>query len=118
MANKGFIRIFLNGRHPVSVFLRLYENWQAEWKTDPSLYDPSAPPRTTYIQPTYELELEEPITQNTLIVHLYRTTGSMQETEELFHQHMIANGIYNYVIDYSKSDHWDAPDPVTHARIR
>lgn len=112
-----FCRIFIRGSQPVAAFQRLYASWKAEWKEDLFACDLSGPPRAVCIQPPYNLVLEEYDTPTSVVVCLYRTTGTMQDTLELFKEHLIAHGILNFDLD--PRDCIPAkPDPVTHARIR
>ena len=114
---QDFCRIFIWGSQPVAAFLRLYESWKAEWEEDLFARDFTRPPRAVCVQPPYTLELEGHATPASVVVWLYRTTGTMQDTLELFKEHLIAHGILNYDLDLRNCIP-AKPDPVTHARFR
>lgn len=112
-----FCRIFIWGSQPVAAFLRLYESWKAEWEEDPFVRDLSGPPRAICIQPPYNLALEEHATPTSVVAWIQRTTGTMQDTLELFKAHLIAHGILNYDLDLRNCIP-AKPDPVVHARFK
>ena len=112
-----FCRIFIWGSQPVAAFLRLYESWKAEWEEDLFACDLSRPPRAVCVQPLYNLALEEHATPTSVVVCLQRTTGTMQDTLELFEEHLIAHGIVNYAMDLRNCIP-AKPDPVVHARLK
>ena len=112
-----FCRILIRGSQPVAAFQRLYENWKAEWEEDLFARDISGPLRAVCVQPPYKLALEEHATPTSVVVWLYRTTGTMQDTLELFKEHLIAYGILNYELDL-KDQIPVKPDPVVHARFK
>lgn len=112
-----FCRIFIRGSQSVAAFQRLYESWKAEWEEDLFARDFTRPPRAVCVQPPYTLELEGHATPASVVVWLYRTTGTMQDTLELFKEHLIANGIFNYDLDLRNCIP-AKPDPVVHARFK
>ena len=112
-----FCRIFIRGSQPVAAFKRLYESWKAEWEEELFARDLSGPPRAVCIQPPYNIALGEHATPTSVVVWLQRTTSTMQDTLELFKEHLIANGILNYDIDL-KDQIPAKPDPVVHARFK
>jgi len=112
-----FCRIFFRGSQTVSAFQRLYESWKAEWEEDPFARDFSRPPRAVCVQPPYNLGIEDHATPTSLVVWLYRTTGTMEDTLKLFAEHLIAHGILQFDLD--PRDQIPAkPDPVVHARFK
>lgn len=112
-----FCRIFIRGSQSVAAFQRLYASWKAEWEEDLFARDLSGPPHAVCIQPPYNLALEEHATPTSVVVWLYRTTGTMQDTLELFKEHLIAHGILNYDLDLRNCIP-AKPDPVVHARFK
>ena len=112
-----FCRIFIRGSQSVAAFQRLYERWKADWEEDLSARDLSRPLRAVCIQPPYNLALEEHATPTSVVVWLHRTTGTMQDTLELFKEHLIAHGILNYDLDLRNCIP-AKPDPVVHARFK
>ena len=112
-----FCRILIRGSQSVAAFQRLCESWKAEWEEDLFPRVLSGPLRAVCVQPPYKLALEEPATPTSVVVWLYRTTGTMQDTLELFKEHLIAHGILNYDLDL-KDQIPAKPDPVVHARFK
>lgn len=112
-----FCRIFIRGSQSVTAFQRLYESWKAEWEEDLFARDISEPPRAICVQPPYNLALEEHATPTSVVVYLQKTTGTMQDTLELFKEHLIAHGILNYDLDLRNCIP-AKPDPVVHARFK
>jgi len=112
-----FCRILIRGSHSVAAFQRLYESWKAEREEDQFARYLSGLPRTVCVQPPYNLALEEHATPTSVVVWLYRTTGTMKDTLELFKEHLIAYGILNYDLDLRNCIP-AKPDPVVHARFK
>jgi len=112
-----FCRIFIWGSQSVAAFQRLYASWKAEWEEDLFARDLTRPPRVICVQPPYNLGIEDHATPTSVVVWLYRTTGTMPDTIELFKEHLIAHGILNYDLDLKEQIH-AKPDPVVHARFK
>ena len=114
---QDFCRIFIRGSQSVAAFQRLCESWEEKWEEDLFPRVLSGPLRAVCAQPPYKLALDEHVTPTSVVVWLYRTTGTMKDTLELFKEHLIAHGILNYDMDL-KNQIPAKPDPVVHARFK
>lgn len=95
-----FRRIFIRGSQSVAAFQRLCERWKAELEDDHLFFrDLSKSLRAIHVQSPYNLAIEDHATPTSVVVYLQRTTGTMQDTLELFEADLIAHGILNYDLD-------------------
>ena len=105
--------LFIYGIHAINAFKRFIERLRHEWLGDSFMRNLFGS-RYIYVQPPYELYLDQSDTIYTLVVIVRNTTMAMGDTLKTLVHDLIANDILDYEISLRELSPLIDPDPVKH----